>query len=168
MNLILKKIDFYIEEFSSKALWLLTFLVLFVSLLSIILRWIGVGFSWINPMLRHCVFMMIFLGGVLATGKNTHITINLLEKFSISDRVKNILKFFSHFVSFLVLVILSYTALGLIKVEMQYGKDVFWGIHSSFLVSIIPAGFLLMSYRFFYLSYNIFRSLFSSLLKKRS
>ena len=41
------------------------------------------------------------------------------------------------------------------KVELEFGRDVFWGIHSGFLVGIIPFGFLLISLRFIFILFLI-------------
>ncbi len=35
-------------------------------------------------------------------------------------------------------------------IEWEFGKEVFLTVHSGILVGIIPFGFLLMAYRFFY------------------
>jgi TRAP-type C4-dicarboxylate transport system permease small subunit len=77
----IKSIDLVVEKLSSYLLVASILSILFFSSLSIILRWFHLNLSWIDPFIRHLVFLGTFLGGVIATGKGNHIGIDLISKF---------------------------------------------------------------------------------------
>lgn len=155
----LAAIDKIIEKFSGYVLIGSVFTMLLFSVLNIVLRWFETTIHWVEPLVRHLVFLSAFLGGVIATGRGTHIGIDILGKYFES---KGMMKWFKaakrliYADSFLVLVWMIYASFNFIKVELKYGKPVFWGIHSGVLVGIIPFGFALICYRFFYLLVDSF------------
>lgn len=129
--------------------------MLLFSLLAISARKFGTTFSWIDALLRHLVFLSAFLGGLLATGRKTHIAIDILGKYFEAQKKEKSLKILRSIISFvsaMALIWLSWEAIGLVKVEAEYGKVAFWGIHTKVLVSIIPAGFGLIAFRFIVIS----------------
>ena len=74
------EIDRWIQTLCGGAVVLCVTAMLVLALLGIVLRWCGMSLLWIDPMVRHLVFLATFLGGVLAIGKNSHIAIDLLGK----------------------------------------------------------------------------------------
>ena len=150
---ILGMIDKGIDKGSGHLLVVCVFSMLSLSVLGIVLRWFSITFLWFEPLIRHLVFLSTFLGGVLATGRGTHIGIDIISKYlESSGRTQMIrgIKIIISLASFLTLIWLTKASIGFVKVELQYGKNVFLGIHSGFLVAIIPFGFSLISFRFFY------------------
>lgn len=148
-------IDYSIEKVVSAALVIAVLAILFLSCSSIVLRWFQFSQMWIDPLVRHLVFYSTFLGGVLATGRGSHIGIDLIGKYL----ERNNLKFYSKiitiiisFVSTFALVWLVIAAIDFSKIELEYGRAVFWGIKSGQLVSFIPIGFGMIGYRFFYIA----------------
>lgn len=156
MNL-LRKIDSFIESFASHFLTVAVSGMLLLAILSIVLRWFSITLLWVEPLIRHLVFLSAFMGGVLATGRKTHIGIDILGKYFES---KNMLVAHAWvgriiaLVSFLTLLVLIKSGIDFVTVEAKYGKAVFLGIHGKYLVSIIPFGLSLIAYRFFYLFLN--------------
>ena len=151
---VLRWIDNGIEKVSSYGLVVAVVLMLFFSCLSIVLRWFNTNFLWLDPFVRHMVFIATFLGGVLATGKRTHIGIDILGKYL--ENHKNyfwlgIIQQVISLISFLTLIGLVYACYIFAQSEFEFGQISFWGIHTGFLVSIIPVGFGLIAYRFFFL-----------------
>ena len=125
--------------------------MLLFSVASIFLRFFNISFLWIEPFVRHLVFISIFLGGILATGKGSHIGIDILAKYFESSKNEKARRYLNSFISLFSCVILfwmAYASLKFVEVELEYGKEVFWGVHSGFLVMIIPIGFVLISFRF--------------------
>ena len=156
---VLSFIDQWIEKITGYTLVAGVFTMLFFSVLNIVLRWFETTIHWVEPLVRHLVFLCAFLGGVIATGRGTHIGIDILGKYFESKEMvkayawtRRIIAFFS----FLVLIWLIQSSMNFVTVELKYGKAVFWGIHSGVLVGIIPLGFTLIGYRFFYLLLNSF------------
>lgn len=149
--IVIKKLDWAVDKFSSLLLIASILAILFCSSGSIILRWFHINLSWIDPFVRHLVLLSTFLGGVVATGRGNHIGIDLISKFlEIKGYVhaKLIVNRTILFSSATVLIWLVKSGLDFTKVEMEFSKVEFWGINSGFLVAMIPAGLGLMAIRF--------------------
>lgn len=127
--------------------------ILILSLANIGFRWIDRSFLWIDPMIRHLVFLAAFLGGFLATGTDRHIAIDLLDRYLQHQQKNALRRRLKRLISLLATVILIWlfrAGWNLAVIEWEFGKEVFLTVHSGILVGIIPFGFLLMAYRFFY------------------
>jgi TRAP-type C4-dicarboxylate transport system permease small subunit len=149
---IIKTIDHYVEKLSSHLLVASILAILFFSSLSIILRWFHVNLSWIEPFVRHLVFLGTFLGGVIATGRGNHIGIDLISKIvevKGYHRAQHYIARVIYAFSFFVLLWLIKASLDFTKVEMEFSKPEFWGIPSGYLVAMIPVGVSLIAIRYF-------------------
>ena len=151
MEKLFKKFDSFLEKLSRWSLIFSLYFILGFAVLSIILRWIGQTPLWIEPLIRHVVFLSAFLGGSLATSKGAHIKIDILTHFveNSSSKVihwlhRNLIALFG----FVTCVALTKSAWDFFLVEREFGSVAFLEIHSSFLVGIIPFGMLLISLRF--------------------
>ena len=148
---LIKMIDTLVEKFSSYLLVASILSILLFSSLSIILRWIHINLSWIDPFIRHLVFLGTFLGGVVATGRGNHIGIDIISKFLEIKGYHRAQRFIGRIInlfSFLVLIWLIKASVMFTKVEMEFSSKEFFGIDSGYLVAIIPAGLLLIAIRF--------------------
>ncbi len=148
----IKTFDNTIEKITKLLLVIVMLLLISLSVYSIILRWFETTFLWIEPLIRHMVFTATFLGGVIAAGTNSHISIDLLGRYLKQSKYKKLSNFVERLVYIIVLFTLVWiviSAYQFVKVELQYGKISFLGIHSGALVSIIPIGFTAIFLRFF-------------------
>ncbi len=146
-------IDKAIETFSKYALIVSIAIMLSLSLATIVFRWFNMTFMWMDPMIRHLVFLSAFLGGVLATGAKNHIGIDVASKILENKgwhSLNNNLRRLVDIAAIVVLVWLTKAAVSFVQMELEFGKEVMLGIHSGVLVMIIPFGFGLIAYRFFY------------------
>ena len=128
--------------------------MLFFSVLTIFLRWFGQSLEFVEPFVRHLVFLSTFLGGVLATGRGTHIGIDIVGKLLESMHRKFLcsqLKRLISLASFGTLCWLVVASVHFVKMEMEFGRESFFGLSTGMLVLIIPFGFTLIAYRFFYI-----------------
>jgi TRAP-type C4-dicarboxylate transport system permease small subunit len=125
--------------------------ILFLATWAIVMRWLGQGLLWIDPLVRHLVFTCAFFGGSLATKKNVHIKIDIFTK--LFERpgwkfllwpVHNMVSLFS----FVVCLMLMKSGIDLYVVEKEFGAPSFLEIHSAYLVGIIPMGMGLICLRF--------------------
>ena len=151
---LLAKIDEWIESVSSKVLICVVFGMLFFSVLAIILRWFNTSIMGLDSMVRHLVFLSAFLGGVLATGKKTHIAIDILAKYLEKKNIVSWQRYVSLIINFfatVTLIWLTKASIDFLTIEWKYAKDIFFGLHSGYMVAIIPLGFSLIAYRFFFL-----------------
>lgn len=126
--------------------------ILGLAVISIVLRWMGLSPSWIEPLIRHLVFLSAFLGGSLATSKNVHIKVDLLTKAVEASSSKVLHWLHQNLVAGFCLVttvVLTKASYDFFNVEREFGTEAFLHIHSSYLVGIIPFGMGLIALRFF-------------------
>lgn len=153
MLAIVKKCDIGLEKISSWLLVICVLSLLFFSSLSIVVRWFQHNIAWIDPFTRHLVFFSAFLGGVIATGRGTHIGIDVIGRFIESrgwHKAKKKVNQIVLFVSFAALIWLIKAGIDFTKVEMEFSKEEFWGIDSGYLVMLIPIGLFLIALRFLF------------------
>lgn len=158
---IVKKLDSWVEKVAIALLVSGVTSMLLLAVLTIVLRWFQMSLPWLDPMVRHLVFATTFLGGVVATGRGSHIGIDILSKtFEVQGNKKALtqLKRLTSLVSFFTLSWLVFASWGFMKIELEFGRDVFLGLHSGYLVGIIPVGIGLIAFRFL----NVFIQTFSS------
>lgn len=143
--------DEILERFSRYGLISSLFGILGLAVLAIVFRWMGQSPMWIDPLVRHLVFLSAFFGGSLATSKNVHIKVDLLTKLveKSSSKIvhwlhKNIVALFC----FVVCLALVKSGWDFYLVEKEFGAPAFLEIHSAYLVGIIPFGMALITLRF--------------------
>ncbi|MBL6989749.1 MAG: TRAP transporter small permease subunit [Bacteriovoracaceae bacterium] len=144
-------VDNAIEKISSFLLIVSVLLLVDLSILFIVLRWFNITYIWSDPLIRHIVFITIFLGGVIATGRKSHISIDILGKYLHAKNNQLFVKYLERFIALVSFFGMLWAIKGSYDFtisELQYGKIAFLGIHSGFLTAITPVGFTLISYRF--------------------
>lgn len=148
---MIKKIDSWIDKFSFYTLIGCLAGMLLISVASIVLRWMQVAFLWTDPVVRHLVFISAFLGGSLATGRNNHIRIDLAAKLfeRLGSKYKDILNRILNFISAAGCFALAKAGYDFGITELEVGSEAFLGIHTGFLIFIIPAGMGIIGLRFF-------------------
>lgn len=152
MEKIVQTFDNFLEKFSRWGLVFSLFFILGFAVLSIVLRWLGMSPSWIEPMIRHVIFLSAFLGGSLATSKGVHIKVDLLTHLVEKSKSKVIHWSHRNLIAFFCLVttvILTKSSYDFFLVEREFGSVAFLHLHSSYLVAIIPFGMGLIALRFF-------------------
>lgn len=150
---VVKKCDKALEKLATWLLVISVLSMLFFSSFSIVARWFHYNVTWIDPFVRHVVFLSAFLGGVIATGNGTHIGIDIVGKFVESKgwhSMKNLISKIIMIASMAVLVWLFKAAVDFTRVEMEFSKIEFWGIPSGYLVMIIPFGLTFLFLRFLF------------------
>lgn len=143
--------DGFLERFSRWGLILSMFLILGFSVFSIVLRWTGQSLMWLDPLVRHMVFLSAFFGGSLATSANVHIKVDLFTKLIEASKSKALHWLQKNIVNLFCLIttaVLTKAAWDFFLVEKEYGAPSFLNIHSSLLVGIIPFGMGLISIRY--------------------
>lgn len=149
---LIKAIDTGVDKFASWLLVLFLLSVLFLSSGAIVLRWFHINLYWIDPFVRHAVFLCAFLGGVVATGRSNHIAIDLISKLlelKQMDHARVIVHRIILFSSGLVMIWLLKASIDFMRIEMEFSKEEFWGIDSGHMVGMIPFGVILIMIRFF-------------------
>ena len=149
---VLRWFDTIIEKISSVMLIAAISGIFLLSLAGMASRWLQLSPIWIDPLIRHLLYLSTFLAGILITGKGKHLSIDLMNKyFERSPRGQRILKRLVSAISGLASIWLVKAGFDFLISEMEFGRASFLGIHSSVWAAVIPIGFGLMAYRFFYL-----------------
>lgn len=146
------RFDEWLERISRYGLIGCLLMILGLSVLAIILRWMGSSLMWVEPLVRHLVFLSAFLGGSIATSKNVHIRVDLLTKLVEHSRSRILLWIHRNLVSLFCLIVclvLMKSGWDFYKMEKEFGSPGFLHIHSAYLVGIIPFGIGLITLRFF-------------------
>lgn len=155
----IRQIDSYYEKAVSYILVLSLLGILFLSVINILLRQFNQTIMWAEPFIRHLVFFSTFLGGVIATGKGNHIAIDIFKRFLESKQKESLIKVLNLIIIFISIGTIFWlikAGLDFSKLELEYGKPSFWGIHSGVLTAITPLGFVLIAIRFFFQAFLIF------------
>ena len=127
------------------------FIILCAAVAAIVLRWLGMSPMWLEPMIRHLVFLSAFLGGSLATSKGVHIKVDLLTHLVDRSSFKFMKWLHRNCVGlfcFITTLTLTIAGKDFFLVEREFGTEAFLGLHTSYLVMIIPFGMGLICLRF--------------------
>ncbi len=131
--------------------WLLVLIVLFMvvlAFLQVILRNIfAQNLMWGDPLLRHLVLWVGFIGASLATKENKHINIDAMSRF-LKGKIKIIVQMFINLIAMTASMVLCNAAIDFIIMEKEYGGPIFSNVPAWYFQIIIPIGFGLMSLRF--------------------
>ena len=149
----ISQLDALIDRLCRWGLYLCLFFMLFLTLFNIVLRFFESSMLWIDPLVRHTVFLSAFLGGALATGRNKNIAIDILANYfkdHKDSKANKIINLIIYTVCLVTLIWLTKAGIDLVELEIEYGRKVFLSIHSSFLIGIIPFGLGIISLRFFF------------------
>lgn len=148
---IIKTFDDFLEKFAYLFIVASLTIMLWLSILMIGLRWMNITFLWADQFIRHLVFFSAFLGGSLATSKKNHIRIDIIGKILEAKKLDHVMVWIdrlTNIFSFCILIWLAFAGYEFLKTEIEYGKEAFFGMHSSVLVGIIPVGMTLVGLRF--------------------
>jgi TRAP-type C4-dicarboxylate transport system permease small subunit len=135
----------------AKLLFLGIIIILLLGLSGILLRWQGLSPMWIDPLMRHLVLIIAFLGATLATEKSLHIKIDVfatfLEKFP--NSIKKYLYLWIQAFTFIISFFLTYASYQFFLIEKEYPQPSIFDLESYHLVFIIPLGFFLVTFMTF-------------------
>lgn len=149
---IIHTLDQYVEKIITGLLVVTVLTMLFMSVSNIILRWFDAHVLWFEPAVRYLVFIAAFLGGAIATGKKSHIGIDLIGKYFESKQMWQAHRWVGRIIDIAAIIVLFYltrACMDFVSEEAKYGRaNVFIGIHAKYLAAIIPVGFSLIFYRF--------------------
>ncbi len=135
----------FLEQISLTVL-IVTMLVL--SVLQIILRnFFHTGLIWIEPMLRHLVLWICFVGAVTAAGRLRHIQMDVVGHL-LPDSPRILLVRFTTFVAALICAVLARASWTFMGQEFEFGAKGFLDLPVWLLTSAIFLGFALMANRF--------------------
>jgi C4-dicarboxylate transporter, DctQ subunit len=149
MMTILEKINHYISRFEQWILVSVTVFMVILAFLQVVLRNLfDYGLLWADPLLRHLVLWVGFIGASLATKEGRHISIDVFGRL-LKGRWKElnaiIINTFACFIS----VYLAEAAWRFVMEEKDFGTAIFGSTPAWYFQIIIPIGFALIALRFF-------------------
>ncbi len=121
--------------------------LIFFGCLQIILRnFFHQGIIWADPLMRHIVLWLGCAGGVMATSRLRHISIDVLTRF-LPVRLQGFRDKIIYLATAVAASLLGMAALKLVVDEKTFGDKGFLNIDVWLLQSVLPVAFFLISYR---------------------
>lgn len=119
----------------------------------VILRnFFSVGIVWADPLLRHSVLWLGFIGASLATQQEKHIRIDLATRF-LSGRKAQVLRMLTNCFTVAVCGFLTSASWTFVANEIEFQDTLLtigdFGIPSWWVQLILPAGFGILTFRLF-------------------
>lgn len=157
---LVKRIDKAIRRVEGGLLILFLSLMVILTFLQIVLRAFHVHgrFQWANafmgqldwtePLVRLLVLWVAFLGASLLTAENKHIKIDLMSEL-LPQRWLPLRDLILSVACVTVAALMVKASIGYVRMEWAFGGRLFLGIPLWIGQLIIPAGFLLILFRFF-------------------
>jgi len=142
------RFDNFISRLEQILITVLLSAMILTAFLQIILRnFFTTGLAWGDPLVRHLVIWVGFIGAALATKEGKHITIEIVSHW-LSGRANRYVRSVSHLFSALVCGLLAWAALKFVRVEALMGGPAIFGLPAWVPLVIIPVVFGIMTLRF--------------------
>jgi TRAP-type C4-dicarboxylate transport system permease small subunit len=122
-------------------------LLLSFSLINIIGRFWLMSFAWIEPVNRHLVLIICFLGSCLAIAKGQHIKIDLVFRVLEAKNKTCLLRLYRVIILLITGIITFYllkSSYLFLMQEKQYSQASFLGLPSHYFSSLLTWGFVLL------------------------
>lgn len=146
--MVIKKVDDTLSKLEGYCLT--TFLMIMISLafLQVLLRnFFHTGITWADPIVRHLVLWVGFIGASIATKDDGHLAMDLVSRF-LPAKIKKSSAFFVQGTSALICAFLTIASYKFVLGERESETMLIPGFPSYWAVIIIPLGFYFMSMRF--------------------
>jgi len=142
------RIDEAIERTEQTLLIVFLGFIVLMAFLQIVLRnFLSTGLDWGDALVRNLVLWIGFIGATLATKEGKHINIDVVSRW-LPSLGKNLVTLITQLFSFIVCGALTYAALKFIRNEVQMENRTFLDIPAWIPELILPATFILMTFRF--------------------
>lgn len=146
--MLIKKVDESLSKFEGYCLTFFLMAMIFLAFMQVLLRnFFHTGITWADPIVRHLVLWVGFIGASVATKEDGHLAMDLVSRF-LPEKVKKSSAFFVQGISALVCTLLTIAAFKFVLGEKESEAMLVPGIPSYWAVVIIPLGFYFMSVRF--------------------
>ena len=135
------------DRFLSLVIAALLLTMVFLSALQILLRnvWES-GLLWIDPLLRHLVLLLAFLGALAATGAKRHVQINVLGRL-LRGRWSRVGGAAVALLGSGICLALARASLDLLAEEIPMSEIAFLGVSTATVITVFPVAFLGMALR---------------------
>jgi TRAP-type C4-dicarboxylate transport system permease small subunit len=136
----------------------LLLLMIVMSVLQIILRnFFGGGIVWSEVLVRVLVLWVGLIGAMVASRHGNHINIDIMDRY-LSKRAKIVAKCVIELFTAIVCLVVAYYSLLFVQMEFVDGSESFAKVPAWLCESIIPFAFMVISLRYFLLSFINFKN----------
>jgi TRAP-type C4-dicarboxylate transport system permease small subunit len=137
----------------------LLLLMIVMAVLQIFLRnFFGSGIVWSEVLVRVLVLWVGLIGAMVASRQGNHINIDIMNRY-LSGRAKIVVKFVVELFTALICIFVAYYSLEFVQMEFVDGGESFAKVPIWLCESIIPFAFLVISLRYFLLSFINFKNI---------
>ncbi|MBW2605353.1 MAG: TRAP transporter small permease subunit [Deltaproteobacteria bacterium] len=137
----------------------LLLLMIVMAVLQVFLRnFFGTGIVWSDVLVRVLVLWVGLMGAMVASRQGNHINIDIMERY-LSGRVKIVVKFVVGLFTAVICLVTAYYSLQFVQSEFIYGGESFAKVPIWLCESIIPFAFMVISLRYFLLSFINFKNI---------
>ena len=137
----------------------LLLLMIVLSVLQIFLRnFFGSGIVWSEVLVRVLVLWVGLIGAMVASRQGNHINIDIMNRY-LSGRAKVVVRFVVELFTAFICLIVAYYSLQFVQSEFAYGGESFAKVPIWLCESIIPFAFMVISLRYFLLSFINFKNI---------
>lgn len=145
---LLRLLDKALVKAETAVLVLFLSVMILLSFSQVVLRnvW-GIGFLWADPLVRHLVIWVGFLGAAIATHEERHISIDAFTKF-FPPRIKAAAHLLTSLFAIVVCYFLADAALTFLRDEKASADELVLAIPLWSAIVIIPSGYALMMLHF--------------------
>ncbi len=147
----LKRVIYFVED--SLLITLLVSMILLACGQIVLRNYFGLGFIWIDPLLRIFVLWSALIGATIASRENKHIRIDLISNF-FTKRTHLAIQFVIGLFVSTVCAIISWHGSRWVYMDFQDQLTGFSGLPSWGLELIIPLSFGLIAIRYLILSFS--------------
>lgn len=138
----------------------LLLLMIVMSVLQIVLRnFFSGGIVWSEVLVRVLVLWVGLVGAMVASRQGNHINIDIMDRY-LSGRAKNVIKFVIELFTALICIVVAYYSLQFVRMEFTYGGESFANVPIWLCEAIIPFAFMVISLRYFLLSFINLKKIF--------
>lgn len=136
----------------------LLLLMIVMSVLQIFLRnFFAAGIVWSDVLVRVLVLWVGLIGAMVASRHGNHINIDIMDRY-LSQRSKIVAKSVVELFTALVCLVVAYYSLLFVQLEFVDGSESFAKVPAWLCEAIIPFAFMVISLRYFLLSFINFKN----------
>lgn len=142
---LLRKLDRLFVKVETALLVVFLSTMILLAFLQVVLRnFLGIGFLWADPLVRHLVIWVGFIGAAVATHEERHISIDALSRF-FAPRWKAAAHTLTSLFALVVCLYLAEAAWVFLQDEKALGSDFMLNVPTWIALIIIPSGYLLIA-----------------------
>lgn len=145
---LLRAFDRWLVKAETALLVLFLSSMILLAFLQVVLRnFFGMGFLWADPLVRHLVIWVGFIGATIAVHEERHIGIDALSRF-FSPRMQDAVRVLTSLFAIVVCYFLADAAWVFLLDEKASDSEFMLEVPTWIALTIIPAGYLLMAFHF--------------------